>query len=149
MSREPTSVECPHCGGIIPHDEIRITGTFGPSAEAAGKCVKCRSYVLYEGFRAACENATYAYVRPYGLYHNGEVYWDPKLPRKKGSVVRYFEDTTGPCTSLVVLTLDGEYLTNAYPASWHEDDHPSQHEMRRWWASLTQEERDEITRDVE
>lgn len=103
----------------------------------------------FEGFTAACQNATFYYPRPYGIYHNGEVYWDEKLPRRKGSVVRYFEDTSGPCTSLIVLTIDGEYLCNAHPPSWIEDDHPAQHEMRKWWASLSQAERDEITRDAD
>jgi len=102
----------------------------------------------FDGFRADCENAVFAYVRPYGLYYKNEVYWDSKLPRKEGTVVRYFEDASGPCTSLVVLTLDGEYLTNAFPASWHEDYHPAQHEMREWWASLPQQERDNIIRDA-
>lgn len=101
----------------------------------------------FEGFRAACKNAKFYYPRPYGIYHKGEAYWDAKLPRRKGSVVRYFEDTSGPCTSLVVLTIDGEFLTNAWPISWAEDDHPAQHEAQEYWDSLSPEERAEILRD--
>lgn len=101
----------------------------------------------FEGFRAACQNAKFYYPRPYGIYHKGAVYWDPKLPRRKGSVVRYFEDTSGPCTSLVVLTIDGEYLCNAYPPAWHENDHPAQHEAKAYWESLTPEERADILAD--
>lgn len=105
------------------------------------------NYLPFQGFRAACENAKFYYPRPYGIYHKGEVYWDAKLPRRKGSVVRYFEDTSGPCTSLVVLTIDGEYLCNAYPPAWHENDHPAQHEAKAYWESLTPEERADILRD--
>ena len=103
----------------------------------------------FEGFSAACKSAKCYYPRPYGIYHKGEVYWDPKLPRRKGSVVRYFEDQSGGFTSLIVLTLDGEFLCTAFPPSWHENDHPIQREAEKHWKSLTQAQRDEILRDAE
>jgi len=95
----------------------------------------------FESFRDACEKAVFYYPRPYGIYHKGECFWDAKLPRKKGSVVRYFEDHSGPCLSLVVLSLDGEFLCCAFPVSWAENDHPAQHEAAAYWASLSPEEK--------
>lgn len=103
--------------------------------------------IPFKGFRAACKNAQFYYPRPYGIYHKGEVFWAAKLPRRKGSVVRYFEDTSGPCPSLVVLTIDGDYLCNAYPPSWHEGDHPAILEAKAYWDALTPEEQAEILRD--
>lgn len=103
----------------------------------------------YNGFRDACESAAFYYPRPYGIYHKGETYWHKRLPRKPGSVVRFFEDPSGPVLSLVVLTIDGEFLCSAYPISWVEDDHPVQHDMKAWWEALTQSERDEILRESE
>lgn len=103
----------------------------------------------FDGFNAAKENAIVTFIRPYGLYHRGEVYWDADLPRKRGTVVRYFEDNCGPCTSLVVLDLDGNFITSAWPVSWNENDHPAQHELAAWWETLSQKERDEITEGQE
>ena len=94
----------------------------------------------FEGFASASENAAFAYVRPYGLYHKGQVFWDSKLPRKKGSVVRYFEDPSGPCISLCVFDLDGNFLCNAWPAAWHERDLPIFRELE----AMSQAERDAI-----
>jgi hypothetical protein len=78
----------------------------------------------FEAFKAAAEQAQFAYVRPYGLYHKGQVYWASKLPRKRGTVVRFAEDLTGPCPSLMVFDLDGNFLCNAWPPAWHERDLP-------------------------
>lgn len=101
----------------------------------------------FDGFCAAAKNAQFYYVRPYGIYHRGEVYWAPKLPRKKGAVVRFFEDDSGPCRSLVVLDMDGNFLTSAWPVSWNENDHPAQHEAAAWWASLSEAERQALMGD--
>jgi hypothetical protein len=101
----------------------------------------------FDGFRSSCQEAAFYYPRPYGIYHKGEVYWDSKLPRRPGSVVRYFEDPSGPCVSLVVLTIDGDYLCTAYPPAWHEGDHPALLEAEAWWGSLTPAERAEILAD--
>jgi hypothetical protein len=101
----------------------------------------------FDGFREACESAQCYYPRPYGIYHKGEVYWHKKLPRRKGSVVRYFEDNSGPCKSLIVLTLDGKYLCNAYPPAWYENDLAWDREFRAYWESLTEEERAAILAD--
>lgn len=106
-------------------------------------------YQDFEGFKSACEKAEFIFVRPYGIYHKGEFYWDRKLPRKKGSVVRFFEDPTGPCLSLVILTMDGHYLCNAFPLLWHENDHPEQHALRIWLASLSEAERAEFKRHID
>lgn len=95
----------------------------------------------FNSFTDAANNAAPYYIRPYGIYHRGEVYWHAALPRKKGTVVKFFEDHTGPCMSLVVFDLDGNFITNAYPVSWEENDHPVQHEMTAWWETLTEDER--------
>lgn len=79
----------------------------------------------FDAFKQAAEAGIHYYVRPYGIYHDGEVYWDAKLPRRRGSVIRYSVDDTGPCRSLVVWDLDGNFLCSAYPISWHENDHPA------------------------
>lgn len=83
-----------------------------------------KNFQSFDEFEKACNKARFYYVRPYGIFHRGTVYWDRKLPRKKGSVVRFFEDKTGPCRSLVCLDLNGRYLCNAYPVSWTEGTHP-------------------------
>lgn len=101
----------------------------------------------FKGFTEAAKNAPLYYVRPYGIYHNGEAYWDKELPRKKGSVVRYFEDTSGPCMSLCVFSLDGVFLCNAWPISWNENDHPVQHEMAAEWLLMSDEEKRQILED--
>lgn len=95
----------------------------------------------FSAFTEAAKKAPLYYVRPYGIYHKGEAYWSKELPRKKGSVVRYFEDTSGPCLSLCVFDLDGRFLCNAWPISWEENDHPAQHEMAAEWALLSDEEK--------
>ncbi len=105
------------------------------------------NYMSFEAFSAAAKDAPFYYVRPYGIYHNGEVYWDKRLPRRKGAVVRFFEDPSGPCLSLTVFDMDGNYLCSAYPISWHEDDHPAQHEMQKWWDSLSEEEREYLRKE--
>lgn len=105
------------------------------------------NYLEFESFASRCAASPFAYVRPYGIYYRGEVYWDKKLPRKPGTVIRYFEDVTADCPTLIVLDMDGNYLCNAHPVSWHENDHPSQHEMRAWMASLSPEERAELMKD--
>lgn len=76
----------------------------------------------FEAFTKACETAEFYYPRPYGIFHKGEVYWASKLPRRKGSVVRYFEDNSTPVPSLVVLTVEGQFLCNAWPVSWYENN---------------------------
>lgn len=104
-------------------------------------------YLSLEGFQAACESAIFYYPRPYGIYHKGEFFWDKKLPRRPGSAVRYFEDTSGPCLSLVVLTVEGEFLCSAYPLIWAENDHPAQHEAKAIWEAMTPEERKQAMGD--
>ena len=95
----------------------------------------------FNSFTAAAENAIPYYIRPDGIYYRGEVYWDATLPRKKGTVVKFFEDESGPCLSLVVFDLDGNFITNAWPVSWEENDHPAQHEIAAWWETLSDSEK--------
>jgi hypothetical protein len=78
----------------------------------------------FKGFTAACENATVTICRPYGIYHNGETFWDDELIRQRGCAIRFFEDPSQPMHSLVVLDLDGNFLCSAWPVAWHERDHP-------------------------
>lgn len=101
----------------------------------------------FQSFRDAASSAAHYFIRPYGIYHKGNVYWDAKLPRKKGTIVRYFEDASGPCLSLVVLNIDGEFITNAWPVAWCENDHPAQREFNQWWEGLSKAERDDILKD--
>lgn len=101
----------------------------------------------FSAFKEAASKATHYYIRPYGIYYRGEVYWDARLPRRKGTVVKFFEDPSGPCLSLVVLDLDGNFIASAWPVSWVENDHPAQHELAAWWETLSDEERKEMTSD--
>ena len=98
----------------------------------------------FDAFTSASRDAQHYFVRPYGIYYRGEVFWDAKLPRRKGAVVRFFEDNSGPCRSLIVFSADGVYLCNAWPVSWVENDHEAQHEMEAWLLTLTDEERREF-----
>ena len=100
--------------------------------------------ISYEGFLEAARNAQVYALRPYGIYYRGEVYWSQELPRKKGTLVRIAEDDSGPCLSLMVFTLDGVYLTCAWPVAWEENDHPVQHEIEAWLLTLSPEERAEL-----
>ncbi len=100
----------------------------------------------FNGWADACKAAAFTYVKPYGIYHNGETYWHKGLPRRPGSVVRFFLDTSGPCPSLVILNLQGEYLFNAYPISWVEGDHPVLQQAKAEWAALTRKEQETAMR---
>lgn len=101
----------------------------------------------YDAFTSAAKTAAPYFVRPYGIYYRGEVYWNKKLPRKKGAVVRFFEDTSTPCLSLCVFDLDGNFLCSAWPVSWNENDHPVQHEISAWMETLSDNERKELMSD--
>jgi hypothetical protein len=101
-------------------------------------------FLGFSSFTAAAENATPYYIRPYGIYYRGEVYWAAALPRKTGTVVKFFEDNSGPCLSLVVFDLDGNFIANAWPVSWAENDHPAQHALSAWWETLSEDEREEM-----
>jgi len=103
------------------------------------------NYLDFASFTASAENATPYYIRPYGIYYRGEVYWDAALPRKKGSVVKFCEDDCGPCRTLVVFDIDGNFIANAWPVAWQENDHPEQHELAAWWETLSEDERKELT----
>lgn len=91
----------------------------------------------FQAFTAARENASFVYVRPYGIWHKGAAYWDAKIPRKKGTVVRIAEDTSGGILSLMVFTIDGEFLCSAYPLDWCEGEHPVQIEIMAEWNALS------------
>lgn len=98
------------------------------------------SALPFETFTARAKNAPLYPVRPYGIYHKGVVYWDEELPRKKGSLVRYFEDSSTPVLSLCVFSADGAFLCSAWPVQWVEDDTDFQHEMAAAWALMSNEE---------
>lgn len=83
----------------------------------------------FEAFKDASNNAIFYYPRPYGIYWKGEVFWNKKLPRRQGSVVRIAEDDSGCCLSLMVWDIDGRYLCSAWPISWVERDHPFLREL--------------------
>lgn len=102
------------------------------------------NFISFEGFTEAGRNGQLYPLRSYGIYYRGEVYWDRELPRKKGTLVRFAEDPNGPCLTLLVFDLDGQFLCNAWPVSWEEDDHPAQHEIRAWLETLSPAERAEI-----
>lgn len=107
------------------------------------------SALSFQAFTQAAKEAPLYYVRPYGIYHQGEAFWSKELPRKKGSTVRYFEDTSGPCLSLCVFDLDGRFLCNAWPILWHENDHPVQHEMAAEWLLMSDEEKRQLLEGAE
>ena len=46
VGREKGMVTCPLCETLIFHDHLRVTGTFGGSAEVTARCPKCRRDVL-------------------------------------------------------------------------------------------------------
>ena len=94
----------------------------------------------FESFCAACREAEFAYVKPYGLYYKGEVFWGRGLP-KRGTAVRIFEDRPLGFITLVVLDLDGSFICNAWPPSWHEGDHPYLKEAMAEWNALSEAER--------
>ncbi len=47
VGREKGMVTCPICLATILHKQIRLTGTFGGSAEVTARCPKCRRDVLF------------------------------------------------------------------------------------------------------
>lgn len=53
------------------------------------------NYLGFDAFKQLCERAPFAYVKPYGIYHKGEVFWDKAIPRKPGSVVRFVDGPHG------------------------------------------------------
>lgn len=46
-SRKPGMLHCPHCNGILLHDDMRITGMFAGAAEVVAKCELCNRDVLF------------------------------------------------------------------------------------------------------
>lgn len=105
------------------------------------------SALSFAAFTERAKNAPLYPVRPYGIYHKGVVYWSKKLPRKKGCLVRYFEDSSTPVLSLCVFTADGVFLCNAQPVQWVENDTDFQHEMAAEWALMTDEEKRKLTEE--
>ena len=47
LPQTPGILRCPRCRSVILHSEIRCSGTFGGSAEATARCLRCRQDVLY------------------------------------------------------------------------------------------------------
>lgn len=46
-SGKPSYLRCPHCRGILLHDDMRITGTFAGAAEVVAECALCGHDVLF------------------------------------------------------------------------------------------------------
>jgi len=70
----------------------------------------------FEGFTAAFERAPLLHFTSVGIIHEGRRFWSKKLARhvgKRGKMVRYFIDPTGPWgDSAIVFAAGGEFIDN-------------------------------------
>lgn len=74
------------------------------------------NYLPFEGFTAAVQNAPLMHFTSVGIVHDGRRFWSKKLARwlgKRGKVIRYFIDPTGPCgDSAIAFRATGEWIDN-------------------------------------
>jgi len=74
------------------------------------------NYLEFESFTAAFERAPLLHFTSVVIIHDGRRFWSKKLARhlgKRGKMVRYFIDPTGPWGDSAIAFSDiGEFLDN-------------------------------------